>query len=277
MATPVTRGSGLAALIAVGALLSGWTALSAQSQLPELRAPVNDFAGVMDERSTQDADRLIRTLQSRTGDVIVIATVETVEPFADAKEYAVKLFENHGRGIGERSKDNGLLVLLAMRERRVQVEVGYGLEPFVTDGFAGETSRTVMSPYFRQGEYGRGLVAGVERFAARIAQGRGVDIGVPPDRTPVPRARPGISSGGVVALIVLLLIGMQVIGAISRFNHRRRRRWGRPRTWSGWHSGVGPFGGSGGFGGFGGFGGGGGGFGGFGGGRSGGGGGGASW
>ena len=52
----------------------------------------------------------------------------------------MKLFENHGRGIGEKGKDNGLLILLALNERRVWTEVGYALEQWITDGYAGETA-----------------------------------------------------------------------------------------------------------------------------------------
>ena len=137
-------------------------ALHAQdAPLPELTAPVNDFANVIDagrpsEPSTTSAARL----QAASGDVVVVVTVPTFAPYADIREYAVKLFENHGRGIGERGKDNGVLILLALKERRVWVEVGYGLEEWITDGFAGEISRERMAPAFRTGNYGAGLLAG---------------------------------------------------------------------------------------------------------------------
>ena len=88
-------------------------------------------------------DALIRSLQQASGDVVVVATVPTFQPYGDIREYAVKMFENRGRGIGQKGKDNGLLVLLAVNNRQVWVEVGYDLEQFITDGFAGETSREV--------------------------------------------------------------------------------------------------------------------------------------
>ena len=59
-------------------------------------------------------DRAIRTLQEATGDVVVVATIPTFAPYADIREYAVKLFENQGKGIGEKGKHNGLLVLLSL-------------------------------------------------------------------------------------------------------------------------------------------------------------------
>jgi uncharacterized protein len=147
------------------------------------------------------------------------------------------------------------------------VEVGYDLEEFITDGFAGETSRNVMVPEFRRGDYGAGLVAGVSRIIGRIADRRGITLqGVQPDQD----GQDDDDRGGMVILAVI--IAMLVLNAAGLTRRRRGvRRWGGG-GWSGWHSGVGPFGG--GFGVRGGFGGG---FGGFGGGRSGGGGGGAGW
>src|SRR5205807_4847608 len=119
------------------------------SDLPELTQPVNDFAHVIDAQSAAAIDQMIRRLKAATGDVVVVATVPTIEPYGDIREYANKLFENHGKGIGQKGKDNGLLIVLALKERKVQVEVGYGLEQWITDGFSGETSRAYMAPEFR--------------------------------------------------------------------------------------------------------------------------------
>ena len=242
---------------------------------PALTQPVNDFAAVVDAESSAKMDRMIRALKEKTGDVVVVATVKTIAPEADIRPYATKLFENVGRGIGTKGQDNGLLVLLAVTERRVWIEVGYGLEEVITDGYSGETSRQVMVPYFRNGEYGRGLAAGVERLVGRIAEGRQVTLdGVPAPR-PLASPAPSFPPGTIIILIVVAFIVLRAFAGMHRYN--QPRGWGRRRTWSGWSSGVGPFGG--GFGGGWGSGGGGvgGGFGGFGGGRSGGGGGGASW
>jgi uncharacterized protein len=240
--------------------------------LPQLTAPVNDFANVIDENSEREIDRRIRALKSASGDVVVVATVRTYQPYADIDQYAVKLFENGGRGIGDKGKDNGLLIVVAVDDRKIRTEVGYDLEQFVTDGFAGETIRDVITPQFKTGNYGAGLLAGTTVLINRIAQGRGVTLqNVPPP--PAPRRTTG---SGFPWWIIILWIIIVVAG-----NRRRRRRgmWGGG-PWSGWNSGIGPFGGGGfggGFGGFGGGGGGGGGFGGFGGGRSGGGGASGGW
>ena len=259
------------ALLAFPVALSGplQAQVGGQPDIPRLTAPVNDFANVIDASSEAQLEELIRRLQRATGDVMVVATVKTFQPFADLKSYAVEMFENGGQGIGIKGKDNGALLVLAIDDRQVHIETGYGLEGFITDGFAGETSRS-MVPFFRNAEYGRGLMAGATRVAQRIAEGRNVDLNLaPPPQARTERRR---GSGGfpIGFWVIMLIIFLNVMRGGGR---RRRRRW---------TSGVGPFGG--GFGG-GGFGGGGwssgggfgGGFGGFGGGRSGGGGGGAGW
>jgi uncharacterized protein len=248
-------------------VLSLAVAAAAQPPPPELTAPVNDFAGVIDAGSSQALDRLIRALRHASGDTVIVATVKTFQPWGDVRSYATKMFENGGRGIGERGKDNGLLVLLAVDDRQVWVEVGYDLEGIVTDGFAGETSRQVMAPYFRQGQYGQGLLAGTSRLIERIAAARNVTVtGV---RVPAPEpARDPVSIDWIVLLFVVLFV---ILPLLNRRSGRRRR---------GWRGGVGPWGGGyygGTWGGGSSWGGSSGGFGGFGGGRSGGGGGGASW
>jgi len=244
------------------------------NDLPELTQPVNDFAHVIDPQNAAIIDQMIRRLKAATGDVVVVATVNTIEPYGDIREYANKLFENHGKGVGQKGKDNGLLILLALKERKVWVEVGYTLEQWVTDGFAGETSRTYMVPQFRTGNYGAGMRAGTERIIGRIASGRGVTLdGVQPVAADRPRGGGAPIPFWVFFLVFIVIMIISRIGGGPGSSLRRGNRWGMG-PWSGWSSGVGPFGGGWGGGGGGGFGGG---FGGFGGGMSGGGGGGSSW
>jgi uncharacterized protein len=245
----------------------------AQQPPPELTRPVNDFANVIDAESEAEIERRILALEQASGDIVVVATIDTFAPDADIRAYAVRMFENRGRGIGAKGKDNGVLILLAVKDRGVRVEVGYDVEQFITDGFSGEVSRDDMRPYFARGEYGPGLLAGATRIIARIAQGRGVTLtGVPqPANQLIPRVQ--VSPWVVLAIIILIIMISNSGGGGRRSRMRRGPPYWGGGSWSGWNSGAGPFGGGGRIGG-GGFGGG---FGGFGGGRSGGGGGGASW
>jgi uncharacterized protein len=260
-------------------LLAPWSLAAAQSEPPLLMDPVNDFANVIDGASERELDRMIRALKQGTGDIVYVATVPTFQPYGTIDDYAVKMFENHGKGIGTRKNDNGLLIVVAVNDRKVRIEVGYELEAFITDGFAGQTIREVIAPAFRAGQYGPGLVAATRRIVTRIAEGRGVTLTDVPQPAASDRTRRPSGGGFPIALAVIILI-LVLRAAAGRTHRRRRGRYWGGGPWSGWNSGVGPFGGgSGGFGGgFGGFGGGGGGsgFGGFGG-RSGGGGASGGW
>lgn len=266
------------AALSTAALALGAAPSSAQSSdlaPPVLTAPVNDFANVISADAAARLDQLIRTLQAASGDVIVVATVKTFAPAGDIRTYATEMFENHGKGIGQKGRDNGLLVLLAVDDREVWTEVGYDLEGIITDGVAGATSRQEMVPRFRGGDYGAGLLAGVTIYAHRIAEARGVALDGVPAPPPVRETEDG--EFPLIFFIVLAMVGINVVRnvlwALTGRSRRGRRRWGGMvgpfgAGYGGWHAGHGSWGGGGSFGG---------GFGGFGGGRSGGGGGGASW
>jgi len=255
-----------AVLCAMLVAFAAMAAVAFAQELPALTAPVNDVAHVIDGESARLLDQRIRALQSASGDVVVVATVPTFAPYGSIEEYAVKLFER--AGIGQKNKDNGLLIVLALQERRVKIEVGYGLEDIVTDGYAGDVIRQSMLPGFRAGQYGAGLLAGTTRIVQHIAERRGVTL------QNVPQANTGDErSGRGIPPFLIFVIILIVISVIRRaIGGPRNFRRGPPfmgPTWSGWSGGSGGFGG--------GFGGGGGGFGGFGGGRSGGGGASGGW
>jgi uncharacterized protein len=278
MPCPIARSSTIRLAI-VCVLLAAFTpAGEAQPPTPVLAAPVNDLANVIDAESEREMDRRIRALLAASGDVVIVATVPTYQPYGDISEYAVRMFENGGRGIGAKGKDNGLLIVVAVEDRKIKIEVGYDLEQFVTDGFAGDTIREAITPQFRSGNYGAGLLAGTTRIINRIAEQRGVRLQDVPQETTARRST-GFGFPWWLILVFILIV------ILNNRRPPRRRTWGGG-PWSGWNSGIGPFGGGGGFGGgfggfggggFGGGGGGGGGFGGFGGGRSGGGGAAGGW
>ena len=261
----LTRPLVLSAALLVCSAVGG--AAHAQA-LPALTAPVNDFAHVIDAASANALDQRIRALEAATHDTVIVATVDTVAPFGSIEEYATKLFEH--AGIGQKGHDNGLLVLVAVKDHKVRIEVGYALEEFVTDGFAGETIRELMLPEFRQGHYGAGILAGTTHVITRVADRRGVTL------TDVPRAdlHQDETSFPPILIPILIIVVLSVLRMAARHGGGPGGGLiGGPRIgpWSGWGGGVGGFGG-GGFGG-----GGGGGFGGFGGGMSGGGGASGSW
>lgn len=209
---------------------------------------VNDFANVISADDKRQMSNLVQELNDKTKVEIAVVTLPTIGEEA-VETYAVKLFEKWK--LGEKGKDNGILILLAVKERKVKIEVGYGLEGVIPDGLAGQIIDQTMIPYFKTGDFSSGLKNGAMEVVRIITQEYNVKIeGVVDRKVENPRVN-------FFEILFLLFFG------VFSFIGSRRRRYS--------HSGAGGYR-SGGFGG-GGFGGGmGGGFGGFGGGFSGGGG-----
>jgi uncharacterized protein len=215
---------------------------------------------VIDAATKARITRLAEELSDRTGAEIAVVTVDTTAPLDDFT-YAMRIAEAWKPG--RKGEDTGVVFLVAARDRKLRILVGYGLEGILPDGLVGEIEDREIVPAFRAGQVSEGIWRGVAALAARIAAARGVTLGGLPqehplERPPAPSA-PRAFPAGLTLLFVLLLLAIVLYTA------------SRPRAFR--RGGFFPFGGFGG----GGFGGGGGGFGGFGGGSFGGGGAGRSW
>jgi len=233
---------------------------------------VNDFAPLIDSSSKQQLEALCAELENKTGTQFAIVTVDSLQG-VPIEDFTVKLFKQWG--IGKKAKDTGLLLLVALKERRTRVEVGYGLEAIVTDGESGEALRS-MQPYFRANQYGRGIYVATRQLADRVASSAGVTLsGAPPVKRRAAQDKQPLA--GSVALIILVVLALMLFSGRggSGFSGPRSGRFYRRGSFYG-GGGLGGFGGFGGFGGSGGSGGSGG-FGGFGGGSSGGGGASSGW
>ncbi len=141
------------------------TAFADDVNLPNYTGFVNDFAGALSPDSVKTLEQVCRSLESKTSAELAIAVVKTAAPL-DSKEYAVKLFEKWK--IGKKGKDNGILLLVAVDERRVEIEVGYGLEGTITDATAGRILDEYVVPYFKQGKMDEGVIGGARAIADKI-------------------------------------------------------------------------------------------------------------
>jgi len=142
-----------------------------EAAFPSPKGFVNDFAGVMDEATEAQVEATVRGVMAATSAEIVVVTVPSLGG-QTVEQYAVDLFA--AWGIGKAREDNGVLVLVSPTDRAMRIEVGYGLEPALTDGLAGEIIRQAFLPRFREGDYNRGILEGVRRVATVVRTG---DIG----------------------------------------------------------------------------------------------------
>ena len=129
---------------------------------------VNDFAGVLDAATKDRIEKKLRDFEKQTTNEIAIVIVPNLqgEPIS---MYAVELFKKWGIGKKGKDKDNGLLFLLSMKERKWRFEVGYGLEGVLNDSKCGRIAREKMVPYFKEGNFGKGIEEGLSVTMKEIA------------------------------------------------------------------------------------------------------------
>jgi uncharacterized protein len=228
---------------------------------------VNDFAHVLHPETESELNQLCQQVDEKAHAQIAVVTLNSLDG-QDIESYAVELYKKWG--IGSKSTNRGVLILMAVADRRYRTEVGYGLEPILPDGKVGGFWRQVL-PLLKQGNYDAAISQNTESIASVIGQDAGVELtgarAGGGDRAPPASHTTRISPFGIVVLVIILLL---VLGTPLR----------NVLFWwllLGGGGGRGGWGGGWGGGGFGGGGGGGGGFGGFGGGMSGGGGASGSW
>jgi len=140
--------------------LAGSTFASSDSLLKRLepRGFVNDYANVISASDEQQLVSMISELRQKTGAEIAVVTIQSLEG-GEIDDFTVRLFKKWG--IGQKGKDNGLMFLAAMKDRKMRIEVGYGLEGAIPDSKAGRIRREIITPYFKSGNPSRGIVAGV--------------------------------------------------------------------------------------------------------------------
>jgi uncharacterized protein len=201
----------LVSCICVVASTCAWAAMPAKPQ-----GWVSDFAGILSEKTKAQINDVADDAKKSTGAEIAVVTVTSLEGMT-VEEYAVKLFK--AWGIGEKGKDNGVLFLIAPNERKVRIEVGYGLEPVITDGRAGEIIRETVLPFFKAGDYNQGILQGSMQIAALIT---GKDF-VPSALRPRPELRTvsdepplPVKVGVMLFLALFITIGFLTLGYALR-------------------------------------------------------------
>ena len=128
--------------------------------LPKPAGRVNDYAAVLDPAERRALEDEIRSLDRDTSAEVAVVTVASLDGLS-VEDYAERLFNTWG--IGKAATDNGVLVLVAVNDRQMRIEVGYGLEGVLPDGLAGAVIRDTFLPAFRDGQMRQGILDGTRR------------------------------------------------------------------------------------------------------------------
>jgi uncharacterized protein len=193
------------------ACLSG--AVAAAADIPYLTGRVVDTADTLSAGARARLTAVLKAHEDATTNQVVVLTVPTIQP-ESVEAYAAKVVETWK--IGQRGRDNGVLVLVVPQDRKMRIEVGYGLEPTLTDGACGQIIRTVMTPAFKQGNYDKGVEDGVAAILARL-EGRGVELTAAAS-TPSVTARPrGAFQSPALPWQMRILMGAFIFSIIGIF------------------------------------------------------------
>jgi uncharacterized protein len=182
------------------------------ADIPYLTGRVTDNAQILSLETRQSLTDILREHENRTTNQIAVLTVTTLDG-ENIEEYAAEVFE--AWGLGQKDKDNGILIVIAPNDRHMRIEVGYGLEPALTDGTAGQIIRTIITPRFKDGDYDGGITNGVLAVITVLEGGALPDMGGETSTT-------GGSSGSLfegpdLGIKERILIGAFIFGIIGLF------------------------------------------------------------
>ena len=169
------------ALVAAALLCFAALTASADVAVPPLKARVTDLTGTLSAQSVAELERQLAAFEVKKGAQIAVLMVPTVQP-ETIEQYAVRAFEQWK--LGRKGVDDGVLLVIAKDDRKLRIEVGYGLEGVLTDAGAKRIISDVIAPQFKRGDFAGGVVAGVTRIMAVI------DGEALPPPAAAPRSRP---------------------------------------------------------------------------------------
>ncbi len=127
--------------------------------VPALSGRVNDYAGMLSGHTEQQLDTNLGQLEKTDSTQIVVLTIPSLEG-DNLEDFSIRVAE--AWGVGHKGKDNGAILLIAKKERKIRIEVGYGLEGSLTDMISGRIIRNIITPNFKSGNFDKGVLDGVQ-------------------------------------------------------------------------------------------------------------------
>jgi uncharacterized protein len=166
--------------------------------VPDLKGRVNDYANLLSPATEASLESVLESLESSDSTQIVVLTIKSLQGDS-LEQFSLRVVEDWK--IGQQGLDNGVLLLVARDDRKIRIEVGYGLEGTLTDLTAGRIIRNVISPKFRQGDFNQGIIDGIGAIVATVRGEFSADDSGGP--SPSNRADPG---GLLTSLIFIFFI-----------------------------------------------------------------------
>jgi uncharacterized protein len=193
-------------LLVILFLWLSFSAPAAALEVPLLKGHINDYAGMLSPGKAAALEQQLRSFEQSDSTQIVVLTIPTLDG-ENIEDFSIKVAESWK--IGQKGKDNGVLLLIAKAERKVRIEVGRGLEGTLTDLVSGRIIRSDIAPRFKAGDIDGGTAAGVASIMAVV---KGEYKATPRDLRHGKKSAPPL-----ITLLMFLGVGCVFLGAISRF------------------------------------------------------------
>ncbi len=219
-------------LLLIACVVAAAAALAQSLTFPELTGRVVDGAGILDAATRDKLDKLSADLEAKSTDQLVVVTLKSLQG-TSIEDYGYQL----GRKwqIGQKDKNNGVLLIVAPNERKVRIETGYGLEGTLTDAIGSFIVQQAILPRFRTGDFSGGVLRGAEDIV-NVLTGDAEEY---KERARAANAAPGLSPVEMIMIAFFVFMALMIImnvladmrrnaGAVPRGRVRRTSDWSGP-------------------------------------------------
>ncbi len=176
-------------------------------EVPKLTSRINDYAGILSSVTTEQLEKSLKSFEESQSTQIVVLTVPSLENDS-LEEFSMRVAEVWK--IGQKGKDNGAILLVSRNDRKIRIEVGYGLEGTLTDLISGRIIRNVIVPHFKQGDFDKGIMAGVDAMMKTVEGEFSAD-----DIAPSPSS--GDDPAGFLFMLIFFLLGIGKVLGHNKF------------------------------------------------------------
>ena len=219
---------GAASTLLILLLIVASPAFASEPKFPELTGRVVDEAGVLDSRTVGELTLMLADHERDTGQQVVVVTLHSLQGYT-IEDFGYQLGRHWG--IGQKGANNGVLLIVAPKEHKVRIEVGYGLEGTLTDAISSTIIQNYILPSFKRGDYYAGIVAGTTSILSVLG---GSSLSPPPTPQPLTFWQ---GPWEIVFILGLLLFGPWIYFLVLWFRHRNDLHSWRTYAGDGWSTG----------------------------------------
>lgn len=190
-------------------------------QVPKLTGRVNDYAGILSAAEKGELERLLKETEEMTSAQVVLLTISSLSGDV-LEDFSMRVAEDWK--LGQAGQDNGVLLLVAVAERKIRIEVGYGLESILTDAKSGYIIRKNIVPKFKKGNYFSGIGSGLSTITGIIKK----DFDISPEQLAEFRKEQSKSKGSQLPIGLIVFVIIILLSFFKRGTRGRGYRTGTP-------------------------------------------------